>query len=648
MKKILYILSLLLAVTCLTSCEDWLNLKPRDKISGEDLFSTPEGVQAFMASVYSRLPIEDFATSQTALQHNDGAPYQSGQIDAMMCDEAVYTSPWWFDTWAYCWSDYGLIRDILTLEEYIPNLDLKDQDKTYLEGEIAFCQAYCYFALTKRLGGMPILEKPIEYDPELQKMFRQRDKEIDCWNYVMKKCDEAAAKLPDSFGSQTGRANRWVALALKSRAALYAASYAENWNRFPFVGEAVDKGIVGMLPEDAPHFYSECIKASEEIINSGKFGLYKPNPADPKEAAKNYQHLFETPADALAESPTEVIWMKWYDEPGGTYRGHNYDIWYQPNQTRNGWSWGGYMSPILEFVDLFEDYTDDGKGESKPIRTKNVKDPWSEDINKYGAFADGWCGFDPAADYIHYADPTDAFKDKDARLHATVILPMSTWKGQKIIIQGGLIATNGWPVLKQNASQVGLDGKTYWAYGSDDFNKYSGYDEPHQGSQGGFLFKKFLQEAKEVPPQFNRGTNDWMEFRYAEILLNYAEAVVQYTEATGEQQQKAAEALNSIRHRAAHTDNIPLTFENVIKERRVELSFEHKRVWDKIRLRDFGHLNNYKRKDLIPVLDLRENPPTYIFLRADVEEVDRMFRTSFYYRELWMPIENGLIPQPNA
>lgn len=629
----------------LTGCAGWLDLEPRDKISGEKLFQDPEGVKAYMANIYARLPIEDFTVGIQGFNIN-GYAWDSW-FAQMVGDECCHNDPWWFDSWTFGWNDYKLIRDILVFQETIPNLDVTEQERNTLYGETAFTLAYCYFAMTKRLGGMPILRKPLEYDPDRNAMLRQRDTEKACWDYVMEQCDIAIEKLPETINGETGRANKYVAMALKSRAALYVASYCENFQKVSFSGEAIEKEIVGMKAEYAPEYYRQCIEASEMLMNSGKFGLYKPNPANPSQAAANYQHLFETPADALSESPTEVIWMKWYDEPGGQGKAHNWDIWLNPNQTRGNWAYGGFMSPVLELVDLYEEYSPDGVRESAPIRTRNVADPIAEDINRYGTYA-APCGFDASADYIHYASPLDAFANKDARLQASVMLPMSTWKDTKIIIQGGVIAPDGTPIIKQFGSAVGLDGKVYSSYGSDDPNQYSGYDKSHMGSVGGFLMKKFMQEAENVPAQNNRGTNDWMEFRYAEILLNYAEAVVQYNGATAEQKTLAAQALNDIRHRAAHTDNIPLTFDNVMAERRVELAFENKRFWDIIRLRDFNRFVNYYRKDLVPVLDLRCDPPQYILLRADIESVARSFRNTWYYRELWYPLENGLIPQPTA
>jgi hypothetical protein len=81
----------------------------------------------------------------------------------------------------------------------------------------------------------------------------------------------------------------------------------------------------------------------------------------------------------------------------------------------------------------------------------------------------------------------------------------------------------------------------------------------------GFSFKKFLSPT---PVDGNNGlgfsTNDWMEFRYAEILLNYAEAVVESGYTENNAQQVAKDALNATRRRAGHTVDIPLTLQNVL------------------------------------------------------------------------------------
>lgn len=50
---------------------------------------------------------------------------------------------------------------------------------------------------------------------------------------------------------------------------------------------------------------------------------------------------------------------------------HNYDVWFSPRQMiLDPNLYPGRMNPTLDFVDSFEDYTDDGTGTPKPISTR--------------------------------------------------------------------------------------------------------------------------------------------------------------------------------------------------------------------------------------------------------------------------------------
>ena len=54
----IYSYLLLGAMFLLGGCSDLLDIDPKNKIPADELFSTPEGVQAHMANLYGRLPIE--------------------------------------------------------------------------------------------------------------------------------------------------------------------------------------------------------------------------------------------------------------------------------------------------------------------------------------------------------------------------------------------------------------------------------------------------------------------------------------------------------------------------------------------------------------------------------------------------------------
>jgi hypothetical protein len=628
MKLIRYII--LLPILFSLSCGDVLDKQPLDKLQGENLFSNPEGVKLYMANLYYQLPIEDFTFFRQGFNWNTGDPNNGGFAPAMVTDEAVHTEFGDFignDDFQWWDQGYKLIRDTNILIDIIPTLTVTGEETKALVGESAFIRAYAYFALAKRYGGVPLITSVQKYEGNVEALKVPRSTEKETWDFVLKECDVAIQNLAESWPGGERRATKWVAYALKSRAALHAASLAKYGDRAPISGTAVDQKLVGLDKSTAAGYYKTAIEASEALINSGRFSLYKPAPASPEEAADNYRKLFEDPNIA----PNEAIFIKGFARPGsGT--GHNYGIWYQPNQTANGWPHPGRMNPTLDLIDAYESYTDPGK--SAPVVTSDA----GNDLNDYN-------GFNASKTYKRFDDPAGIYKDKDARLWATAVLPGTSWKGQKIIIQAGFVKPDGNAQLF-GGEPVTTNGKTYYPYGAADRTQYSGFDTwGGNNTRTGVSFKKFLNEGVNVAPGWNQTVSDWADFRYAEILLIYAEAIVESGTGAAD---KGAKALNDIRRRAGHTKDIPLTIDNVIRERRVELAFENKRFWDLVRRREYHTLfNNSVRHALIPVLDLRVSPAKYIFIRQTIQRLNpSTFDYKQYYRYIPGVGSNGLVQNP--
>ena len=610
-------------------CSDVLDVKPTDKLDATALFGDPEGVKLYMANLYYQLPVEDFGYFRNGFNVNGNDPNNGGFVAAMVTDEAVHSEfgdfvrdgdfAWWEPA-------YKLIRDVNILIDIIPTLDVLEEERNKILGETAFIRAYAYMQLARRYGGVPLILTAQKYEGEVDPLKVPRNTEQETWDFVMSECDLAIANLPESWPGGERRATNWAAYALKSRAALHAASIAKFGDKAPLSGDAVNQKLIGLDASLANDYYQAAIDASAAIINSGMFALYKPNPSSPEEAAENYRMLFEDPNIANPEA----IFIKGYATPG-TNRGHNYNIWFNPAQTANGWPHPGRMNPTLDLVDLYESY--DNPGQSAPIVT--TADGVTDDYN----------GFDPAKNYLRFDEPTQIFEGKDARLWGTTILPGTIWKDEEIIIQAGYVKPSGEAVIRIK-DQITVDGVTYYTYGAPNTNMYSGFD-PFGGNntRSGFSFKKFLDQRIPVVPGWNQGTTDFMAFRYAEILLNYAEAVLE----SGLGDAAVAEkAINDIRRRAGHTVDIPLTVENVLRERRVELAFENKRYWDLIRRRDYHILFNQRRiHSLFPLLDLRVSPPQYIFVRGYTPNINpRTFDYKWYYRPIPGIGSNDLVQNP--
>lgn len=636
-----YLVYILISFTFISfcGCEDFLDLKPKDKIDGEYLFSDPDGVKLYMANLYYQLPVEDFNfspyagygfnTSESSINTN-GIILDTYTMDGVHSSWHIGVVPddnhWWTE-------GYKLNRDVNLLIDEIPNLDIDEDERKLLVGESSFIRAYLYFALAKRYGGVPLIKETQEYIPgESDNLKVPRSTEKETWDFVLQECDKAAENLPEDasvWESSDRRATKWAALALKSRVALHAASLAKYWNEASLSGTAFDQGLVGINASEAERYYTECIKASEEIINSERFSLYRPSPNNPDEAAANYQAVFETPSVASEE----IIFMKGFARQGaGT--AHNYDIWFNPNQTSKSWPHPGRFNPTLDLVDLYEDYTN--PGQPAPV----IVTVDGQVVNS---------SFNRLRKYRHFDSPDEIFKDKDARFFASINYPGGTWKNTKLVIQGGIVKPDGTTIIGTEDSYI-HNGVTYYTYGAESQTNCSGFSNYGfvNMTRTGFLMRKFLNEKTDYTT-WHQSTTDFIDMRYAEVLLNYAEAVVESGYTENNAQAAAEKAMNETRRRAGHTVDIPLTLDNVLRERRVELAFENKHFWDMIRRREF-HKNfdgGKQRLALMPLIDLRETEPQYIMIRTTMNYAYSVrFLPHFYYRYIPGVGTSGLTQNP--
>lgn len=635
MRKNFNLLMMIVIVLMMNGCiNDILDLNPLNKVSSEIMLSSEDGARVFLANLYYQAPFEDFTYNRLGWNtgninivgiHPDA---QSGNAVNSEFNHLVdgVNFPWWDQ-------GYKFNRDVNLFMSTIPTITtLSDDKKSELLAEGHFLRAFGYFQLARRYGGLPIISDYQEYTSEVDSLKVPRSTEKDTWDFIMTECDKAFENLPsERSAGDARRATKWAAYALKSRAALHAASLAKYGNKVYFSGEAASLGLVGLDASLANHYYELCIEASKKIMDSGVHSLYIPNPASADEAANNLLALFQDPNVA----PEEAILIYGYPKPGNA---HSMDFWFNPNQTADGSPHPGRMNPTLELVDEYESYT--YPGQSAPVIT--TTDGKIGDYN----------GFDPNKGYLHFDTPYDIFKDKDARLWSTVILPGTEWKGETIRIQAGYVQPDGTAVIEADKATIEVNGVIYHTFGADSWKEYSGFDQQHlaEMTRTGFSFKKFLQpSAVDGNQQLGMSTQDWMEFRYAEVLLNYAEAVVESGYTKSNAHQTAVDALNATRRRAGHMTDILLTIENVQRERRVELSFENKRWWDLIRRREFHEVfNNIIPTALLPVLDLRVSPPKYIFVRKHIiRGTPLKFDDRMYYSPIPGIGSNDLVQNPN-
>lgn len=635
MKKIF---ALYIAVITFSSCNK-LDILPENIVNDRDLFSSASGVTAYMAGVYNTLPMEDFRFNTDAGDGFFGFNFSTGVH--VFTGEGYNKNINGVNSGArgYWETGYVTIRQANYLIENMPTYALgagilQSQVDAWL-GEAYFIRAYTYFALVKRYGGVPLITTVQNYPAQsLEELQVRRSSEMETWDQIAADCDKAYAMLPAN-SEQRGRANKYTAAGLKSRAMLFAGSIAK-YNVKNTQDPVSGKRVQGMDPSEANRFFKAAYDATK-LVEAGGYQLYRPT----SNKVNNFINLFFD----VTTANKEILFAREYVL--GSYS-HCYDVVAIPRQMLGADGYSSYIAPTLDWVELFEGFPKNPDG---TIRTTDAN-------NKYE----------------YYDTRFSFFQNAEPRFLASVIVPGATFKNQEIDIRRGIYTgsiTNG--ITKFNIVPYGTatnygtisglvasnnalgtpnvtlpDGRVMPSGGAS--GQYGG--SGGQGTYSGFITRKFQNEnMTQAEVRLFRSTQPWMDMRYAEILLNRAEAAYElYLAGVTEidYQNEAFLAMNDIRDRAGATllpGKADLNDINIIrKERRKELGFENKVWWDIKRWRTADiELNNRQWRVFCPFYVAANGK--YIFdWRIDERGTRWTFNPNWYYE----PIPSGQITKnPN-
>jgi len=363
-----------LAFLAAVSCEEATDKVPLDMISDAQVWNDPNLIDACLTQLYNATnvfviwsyqqhsPLSTLTDeSRTCIGWSDALNvFTLGVLNPSNCDDNNYLS-----NWAY--------NDIRHLNEFIEKIEDANVSETFREQRLAearFLRAWTYFNMAIRYGGVPLLTKAQSLDDDLY-VFRNTEDEI--YDFVRTELDEIIDILPETNDeANLWRVNKYVALALKSRAMLHAASIAKY-------GQVQLDGLVGVPAEKADFYFQESYDASKEIIENGPYELFE-RYAD---KAKNYQMLF------IEEDNSEIIWCKKFLEGE---KGHNLDRDWQPILYKA--TVACVVNPTLEMVDEYE-------------------------------FADGTPG--NTINYDQEIDTRLLYQDKEPRFHASILYNRCFW-----------------------------------------------------------------------------------------------------------------------------------------------------------------------------------------------------------------------------
>jgi hypothetical protein len=209
-------------------------------------------------------------------------------------------------------------------------------------------------------------------------------------------------------------------------------------------------------------------------------------------------------------------------------------------------------------------------------------------------------------------DPANPYKDRDPRFYATILYNGAQYRNSTI--------------------------ETFTPGGKDSKDGPSNWNT----SKTGYYLKKFMDDNLPIDNPWDvAGTQTWIYFRYAEILLNYAEA---QNEASGPDASVYA-AINAVRQRVGvNMPALPAGLtqaqmrQRIQNERRIELAFEEHRFYD------------VRRWKIAPE---KENVPAYGIEIAKsgtaftYKKKEALSGKSFVEKQYWLPIPRAEIQASN-
>jgi hypothetical protein len=446
--------------------------------------------------------------------------------------------------WNNLYANIQNVNSILDKIDAVPiTISSQEALKTRIKGECYFIRAYDYASLLMVYGGAILNDKAYQLDEDFLTIKRSSIKET--LDFILKDIDSAIATLPATMDQ--GRANRAAAAALKSRVLLFCASKLTNG------GYEAGNTLVSFPAGSQSGLLQQARDAAKDVMD-GKYGNFAlvgstADPVSPLSQAdvQKYADTYFGIFNQKSGWNTETIWGIQFPLTGGNYNAAN--IWYGPNGYHN---WGN-NNPTEPMVRSYE-------------MADGSKFQWD-------AYNPGDMEVRSATDAQLAADPLrNPYNGREPRFYASILYDGAPWQ-QRPSDAAGLEPENK---VQTSYFYTKTGDTTPYKSGLD---TRQGLIESWNGTKNGYYIRKLLDPA--TAGQYFNNTNTWVEFRYAEILMNYAEACI---ELGGTDLQKGIDAMNMIRNRAGLPDRVTTdqaqAREYLRHERNIEFFAEGHRFYD--------------------------------------------------------------------
>lgn len=278
--KNIYLFPIAAAFGLLTSsCNDFLDREPVSSITPAQYFNSAEELGAYAINYYTSL----IATNDAA--YNAGPLNVDGDTDNMVVGEAN-TTYFAADRWLVPSSggpDFSLIRAMnYFLEQVLPKKEAGTisgaaEDINHYIGEIYFLRAAAYFDRLCTYGDFPIITTvPNDNTEELVELSKRAPRN-EVARFILEDLDKAISLLKPGTAFNKVRIGKEMALLMKSRVALYEATFEKYHKGTPRVpGEdgwpgakmAYNAGKTFNIDGEIDFFLTQAMSAAKEVADS--------------------------------------------------------------------------------------------------------------------------------------------------------------------------------------------------------------------------------------------------------------------------------------------------------------------------------------------------------------------------------------------
>ena len=352
--KYLSIFLLGASLTGLTSCNDYLDVEPQSDITPAAFFKTADDLSAYTINMYEST-FDYIARGSYGISIFGWDNHTDNQATVGYANQWV-PGQWKVGT-SNPWS-WGNIRTVnYFFDQVLPKYEAGEitgatADVKHYIGEAYVIRAKLYFGILQNMGDAPIITTPLNDIEEELIAASERQPRHKVARFILSDLDKAIDLLSESGPGGKNRVTKDVAYLLKSRVALYEATWEKH-----HAGTAFVPGGQGWPGKDAQgynasteieYFLKEAMSAAKVVGDKLAGNLAENTGAaegmDASFASLNpyYTMFCDTDMDKYSEV---LMWREYIEAQGIT---HNIQMQLQDNGGGSGWTRGLVNSFVMQ------------------------------------------------------------------------------------------------------------------------------------------------------------------------------------------------------------------------------------------------------------------------------------------------------------